>query len=197
MNQFFTSTSFSGKEVTARPTDSRANLCEKPRRPLTSLALKSMARSFFLSCIFLFPIFAVASDPMPKSAPNCSIELPPDGAGEDAAHTTLVRVFPRKSAVGSDYSGCQTAWIQKGETWEKFSVMYFQKGQLQTWLSSDDETKPLGLVCRFADGKLAAKQPEKCYVPMAGLKRTFAPGCVAEMIKSGKMEKACGTSLER
>jgi hypothetical protein len=156
-----------------------------------------MARSFFLNILLLLPILAVASDPIPKSAPNCDIELPPDGAGEDAVHTALVKVFPRKSTVVSDYSGCQTAWLQKGETWGKFSVMLFQRGQLQTWLSSDDGTSPLGLVCQFSDGKLAARQPAKCYVPIAGLKPTFAPGCMAEMIRSGKMEKACDTSLER
>lgn len=155
-----------------------------------------MARSFFLYCILLLPILALASDPIPKSAPNCDIEVPPDGAGEDAVHTVLVKVFPRKSAVSSDYSGCQTAWFQKGETWERFSVMFFQKGQLLTWLSSDDGSGPLGLVCRFSNGKLAAKQPAKCYVPIAGLQPTFAPGCMAEMIKSGSIKKECDT-LER
>ena len=162
-----------------------------------ALTLNHMARSLFLYCLLLLPILAVASDPIPKSALNCGLELPPEGAGEDAVHTALVKVFPRKSTVGSDYSGCQTAWLQKGESWEKFSVMLFKNGQLQTWMSSNDGTSPLALVCRFSDGKLEARQPAKCYVPMAGLKPTFAPGCMAGMIRSGKMEKTCNTSLER
>lgn len=155
-----------------------------------------MTRILVLSFIFLLPTVAMASDPIPKSAPNCNIDLPPNEAGEDAVHATLIKIFPRKSSVVANYSGCQTAWLHTGQAWEKFSVMYFKKGQLRTWLSSENGAISHGIVCQYSNGKLEAKQPPKCYVPTAGLKSTFAPGCMAEMIESGRMDESCNASFE-
>jgi hypothetical protein len=156
-----------------------------------------MHRSRLLHCFLalLAPFASVAADVIPISAPFCTIELPPEDSGENATHAVLLKVFPRKATVASDYTGCQTMWVQNGSGWDKFSIMFFVKGRLQTWWAADDANAN-GTYCQFTDGKLLPQQPKACYEPSnTGLQRSYAPGCVRESIQQS-LSKQCFASLE-
>ena len=156
-----------------------------------------MCRSAFLLMLGLVQFAALHAEPIPVSAPNCQVASPPTASGENANHGVLIKVFPRKSQVSNEYSGCQTMWIQKGNGWEKFSVMYFVTGQLQAWWYADDEA-PNGLLCLFSNGKLFAGAPKDCYVPRnLGLTNSFASGCMETAIGTGGISEKCSASLER
>lgn len=158
----------------------------------------TMCRTCFKLLLCLLPLSAVANDLIPKSAPNCNIDVPPVGSGETSTHAILIKVFPRKSSVGSDYTGCQSMWINRGMDWEKFSLTSFENGQLLVlWFAKDEKDSP-GLYCRFSNGKLLPKEPTDCYeLANLGLNSSYAPGCQEEAIRhGGKMTKECSESIE-
>jgi hypothetical protein len=155
-----------------------------------------MRNIFLVLFICFLPLSALASRPVFVSEPNCDISVPPVSSGETSSHAFLIKVFPRKTTVSMDYSGCQTMWIQTQETWQMFSVQLFSKGQLQAWWMLDNKN-PDGYVCKFSAGKLEADQPKGCYKPSnMGLAPSFPPGCIQEATRSHKMSEKCIASLE-
>ena len=149
----------------------------------------------FIGCLLSF--LCDAADLIPKSAPNCDVDIPPSSSGESETHAILIKVFPRRSVAGSGYSGCQTMWLQQGSSWGKFSVNYFVKGELLVWWSAVDDKNSTGLFCQFSSGKLVAGSHNDCYEPATlGLSASFAPGCIEAAIRDGKMSEQCNASLD-
>lgn len=143
------------------------------------------------------PILAFSAGVESLSGRNCQVSTPPDTSGETLVHGLLLKVFPRKSAVPLDYSGCQTTWLRDEQgKWLRVYVMRFSKGKLDTWWSARDD-EPSGRLCRFTNGTLNPKQPEECYEPGdTGLGSSFAPGCGEAAIKTRPMTSECIRSMD-
>jgi hypothetical protein len=84
----------------------------------------------FVSVYLLGLSVAVSGCATVKVGANCELISPPDGAGVDGVHQTLLKIYPRKSSIGDSYSGCQTVWVIEDGRWSPVMVGIFEKGQL-------------------------------------------------------------------
>ena len=79
---------------------------------------------------------ACATDPVLTADPTCRIDSPPADAGEGGDHAQLFRVFPRKSAMGAQFNGCQNFWLyaRGSDGWHRapvdFARFYFVHGRV-------------------------------------------------------------------
>lgn len=85
--------------------------------------------AFLLPCLLGFscctPVLAVGA-PMR----NCDLKKPPADSGEDGDHGILIKIYPRRGAIGTTYSGCQTVWAGDGTTWSVVMVGFFEDGKI-------------------------------------------------------------------
>ena len=139
-----------------------------------------------------------AQDAIPATGQNCNITSPPTESGVAVAmHAGIFKVFPRKSDMPRDYTGCQTIWSvqfdnlgrQQEITFQRALRFYFRGGAL---ILAHDEQR--GLTCRYQDGTSAAQlancpllDSEHSNIPAA----SAPPGCLEELTKTQTVSKRC------
>ena len=139
---------------------------------------------------------ARAQETIPTAGPNCEQASPPARSGlVVAGHSGFFKVFPRKSDMPRDYTGCQTVWSlefdDRGETFthRRDVLFYFERGVLV--LLRNEQT---GVTCPF-EGP-SATTPAECRdinnmdrndFPISSL----AAGCLEEILATQKAPDWC------
>ena len=99
---------------------------------------------------------ARAQDAIPANAQNCNLASPPDGSGVVVAgmRGKVFDVFPRKTDMPRDYTGCQVVWSIAFDpsgtqvlAFRRTVVFYFERGLLVL-----AHTEPQEQTCRYRDG---------------------------------------------
>ena len=68
-------------------------------------------RAFISLVLATLGLQACAADPALNADPTCHIDAPLIDAGEGSVHAQMFKVYPRKSAIGAQFNGCQTLWL--------------------------------------------------------------------------------------
>lgn len=147
------------------------------------------ACSIFLALAFITSS-ALCSNEVPQGL-NCSIIDPPALAGETYFMGMLAQVFPRKSEISANYSGCQTLWIWDDKSFIFDHGIVFKNGKvLGAWspemkfLSLDDCEKTKS--CELFEALPYSSYPKNCLKPLTGQQYMFggAPkppkGCISD-----------------
>jgi hypothetical protein len=147
---------------------------------------------------FLLCSDAWADTPIPSTAQYCDLAVPPPESGESENHGDLMKVFPRRSSAGADFTGCQSMWIFYGDHWLRVSLMYFEHRTLKAWWTLDDYGHNTGTTCWFEGGHLKSNQSSGCYEPAdKDLAPSLAPSCMdAGGGKAKAPSDACFKSLD-
>jgi uncharacterized protein YceK len=95
------------------------------------------------------------------SMPNCGLKEPPADSGEDAHQGTLMKIYPRRGAIGSTYSGCQTVWARDGATWSVAFVGVFENGTITRMRVPTEPGNPVEQ-CRMQSGRIVKGDKDVC-----------------------------------
>jgi hypothetical protein len=142
---------------------------------------------------------AMAAKPIAVRAPNCSVSLPPANAGEDVNHGALMKIYPRKSEMGPEYTGCQSTWIEHQGNWVLLSVFYFERGLLRALRMPHEQTRSKDIYCWYKDSKLEPGSSKRCFAPAQEVvpSSSYAPGCMEQAIsKGGVLTSGCLATLD-
>jgi hypothetical protein len=166
--------------------DGLAAFKDKERRPVRRAMIGSAA-------LLMTIAGAPAQETIPTTGLNCSIASPPSESGlAVAGHAGFFKVFPRKSNMPRDYTGCQIVWSVESDdlrggqevTYKRAAIFYFQRGLLA--LAHDEQA---GLTCRYQGGKPTV-QDGSC--DTRDIPISSAPaGCLEEMIATQAVPKRC------
>ena len=156
-------------------------------------------RSMLTGAAALLMTIAVArtQETIPTAGPNCDQALPPTRSGLLVAmHAGLLKVYPRKSDMPRDYTGCQTVWSlqfdDRGErfTYQRDALFYFERGVLVLIDTNH------GVTCRYESP--SATTPAECHhLKDADRKDTdfpissLAAGCLEEIVATQKAPDWC------
>lgn len=148
----------------------------------------------FVSCIlFLSATAACASPPLSNT---CAIKQPPSDSGEDFAHGVTLKVYPRASSMGKEFSGCQLFWMpaEKNE-WRLLSVVEIQHGKATSFR---DMATSEHFTCEYSAGVLKRGPKSQCPVPEDLIHPSFPSGCAARMMTAkGQVEGCNMDALDR
>jgi hypothetical protein len=96
------------------------------------------------------------------TGPNCSLAAPPANSGEEGGHGALLQAYPRASAIGPSYSGCQAVFITKAMRPAQLGwLVEVVKGDPVAMWSPDEKLKQLN-ACRFNRGSLVRGDASVC-----------------------------------
>lgn len=119
-------------------------------------------RAFIVIFLATLGLPAFAVDPVLTADPTCHIDSPPADAGEGADHAQLFKVYPRKSALGAQFNGCQNFWLYARGTDGlshapvDFARFYFVQGKVVA-------ARIGGVICRYSKaGTPAADNGAAC-----------------------------------
>jgi hypothetical protein len=110
------------------------------------------------------------------SMPNCGLKEPPADSGEDSDHGILMKIFPRRGAIGSTYSGCQTVWAGDGKTWFVVAVGIFEGGKVTRMRMPSRPEDPVEQ-CLIQSGRLVKGNEGTCSSLDMFPYNSMAPGC--------------------
>ena len=159
-----------------------------------------MRRRLIVATVLLMASpLARAQESIPSASPNCDLTSPPAQSGlVPVMHTGFFKVFPRRSDMPRDYTGCQAVWSVQSElhrgqpiTYRKETLFYFERGVLVV-----ARHEPTGRTCLCRDGTSTTNAAE-CRVPEGadvGAAIPFSsapPGCLEEVVASQKVPKRC------
>lgn len=68
-------------------------------------------RTFIALLLAISSATAYPADAAAGADPTCNVSTPPPDSGEGSAHSQLFKVYPRKSAIGARFNGCQSVWL--------------------------------------------------------------------------------------
>jgi hypothetical protein len=112
---------------------------------------------FYLAASTCLPTHAAA----PTPAPNCGLSQPPREAGVDRHGDVILRVYPRNPDIGPRYAGCQTLWMQDGDTWQTLTVVHYEAGRVSWIETAMGDKGPLDR-CLVQDGVVRKGDPAQC-----------------------------------
>lgn len=125
----------------------------------------------------------------PFSGRNCALPAPPAGAGEVSNAETLIKVYPRAADIRTTYSGCQSAWVGKGERWTLVARILFESGQPRAvWAPGDPPGAPR---CRYDGHRLVEGADDQCPDPHQLILRSLPAGCVERSRSAGGLASGC------
>jgi len=134
---------------------------------------------------------ALASDTVvPFQGPNCSLEAPPDTAGEEVRDGEVNRIHPRRRDLAKDYTGCQLVFAPRGDAWSVAESVYLERGVVLRSSYAAVPGQSAG-ECRFEDGRLAQGDRRACPSPRQIPFRSLPPGCFAEVRDNGVIADWC------
>jgi hypothetical protein len=94
-------------------------------------------------------------------APNCGLSQPPSDAGVDRHGDVVLRIYPRNPDIGPRYAGCQTLWMQDGDTWQTLTVVHYEAGRVSWIETAMGDKGPLDL-CLVKNGVVLRGDPAQC-----------------------------------
>jgi hypothetical protein len=100
-------------------------------------------RMLLMSALVLLCGCALADERDRPVGQNCDLATPPTGAGEEAHHGVLLRVFPRAREIGAHYDGCQVVWIQREKDVTLAWIVVVQRGEAVRIWSRDPEMRAM------------------------------------------------------
>jgi len=115
-----------------------------------------MSRRLLLTLLAFIASACSAMEPSLSSHPTCQLASPPIEAGENAVHAQLLKVYPRKSTMGQQFTGCQTIWLYgPGESGAQnaptdLMLLHFRNGHV---VSARIE----GRLCQYSESGKAEK----------------------------------------
>jgi hypothetical protein len=109
---------------------------------------------------------------------NCDLKEPPPDSGEDGDHGILIKIYPRRGAIGSTYSGCQTMWAFDGATWSVVTVGVFEDGKITRMRVPSRPEDPLEQ-CLFQSGRLVRGNEGTCSSLDMLPYNSMPPGCAS------------------
>ena len=119
--------------------------------------LKSVLVCLAAGAGLLIPLPTAAQAVFPK-AENCQLRAPPQGAPIASTHGVVLRQFPARSAISTEYSGCQSVWLADGHL---LSRAHFKHGALKDVWAFEPDKK--GLHCRYSAGVVVSPAtPDSC-----------------------------------
>lgn len=93
---------------------------------------------------------------------NCGLSEPPANAGEEANHGMELRVFPRRSDITPEYSGCQSIWLQIGSNSLNAGITEIHKGAPVRWWIPNSANPFDVTACNYKNGKGEADNSDAC-----------------------------------
>lgn len=125
----------------------------------------------------------------PFNGRNCTVSAPPAGAGEVSNAENLIKVYPRAADIGTNYAGCQSAWVGLGERWTLVARILFESGQPRAvWAPGDPPDSPR---CRYDGHRLVEGADEQCPEPHQLILRSLPAGCVERSRRAGALASGC------
>lgn len=148
---------------------------------MISHVMKISYRSLWISILFVG--FTTASVKT-FANDNCNLNLPPIDSGEDGERGVLLNIYPRKSMMPKNYSGCQTVWmLQNDGVWEKIMIGEFKNGQILRVKLPSSVEGPIQH-CLFKDDKLISGDEKICEQLNTRFPMSSMPiGCLSDTVK--------------
>jgi hypothetical protein len=145
--------------------------------------------SIVLSALLLWSehVFAVEQD-RPRGL-NCQLVTPAADAGEESGHGVFLQVYPRTSAIGPTYTGCQAVFITTAAEGTRLAwLIEVSKGNAVRMWSSAPEGHEI-LDCRYKQGSLLNGDPHACPAKASDLLLSTQPaGCIQGTRKGPECE---------
>jgi len=117
---------------------------------------------------------------------NCGLKEPPADSGEDGHQGTLMKIYPRRGAIGSTYSGCQTVWARDGATWSVAFVGVFENGTITRMRVPSEPGNPVER-CLMQSGQLVKGDKDACYsMDILFTYSSVPPGCASVGAADGR-----------
>lgn len=130
------------------------------------------------------------ADQLRPHGQNCDLAAPPAGSGEEAAHSTTLKIFPRLRDMTTGYDGCQVTWYNDGPQWQVVGITYFRRGTPAAFWSpvlvGEKE-----LFCKYQGGIRISGPPDRCPAFKSLRKRSVAEGCIDRARAEGKLPDDC------
>jgi hypothetical protein len=103
-------------------------------------------------------------------------------------HTGFFKVFPRKSNMGTAYSGCQSLWLDKQNgKYKKYLTAYYESGTLRVVQHYEPEEQ----MCKYEMGKLVDGDPRCIDRPGFFPIRSVPGGCTEKALRTGEPPAEC------
>lgn len=127
----------------------------------------------------MISVTAFAESPTKPEGKNCGLSDPPDTAGEESAHGMELRIFPRRSDIRLEYTGCQVLWLQIGSQSSKAVVTEVVKGVPVRWWMPKPPGNAELTACNYKDGKGTVGNSDTCPSELNkdSLIHSLPPGC--------------------
>ena len=119
---------------------------------------------------------------------NCDLKGPPADSGEDGDHGIPMRIYPRRAAIGSTYSGCQTVWAYDGATWSVAFLGVFENGTITRMRVPSEPGNPIEQ-CLMQSGRLVKGDKDICSSLDMFPYSSVPPGCAS--VASGEGQRDC------
>ena len=82
-----------------------------------------------LTILLLFnSILGWSNDNNRPTGMNCDLSSPPENAGEEHIHGTIIKIFPRARDIDNKYTGCQTTWMPDENQWAVLTIVAIESG---------------------------------------------------------------------
>jgi hypothetical protein len=131
---------------------------------------------------------ARAQEAIPTTEPSCNLISPPARSGEVFMHAGIFKVFPRKSDMGGDYTGCQTLWLVSFDESLKVASGYLERGVLVLFRIEEKG----GIICRYESKTLVTKSADCAEFEDTGFPfSSFAAGCHKEVNATQQVPDWC------
>ena len=111
---------------------------------------------------------------------NCDLATPPKSAGEDAHHGVLLLVYPRAREIGTNYNGCQVAWIQHENEATLAWIVVIQQGEVVRVWSQDPQMEAMLGQCVWENGIIKKGTSGACGDSKSMIMKSFLPGCISK-----------------
>ena len=118
------------------------------------------------------------ADSVPFKGANCAVPAPPADAGESLAQGAVLKVFPRKDALGKGYKGCQTTWIESRGHWIPLGVAYFEAGEVAGFWAPP----PDAITCKYQARAAMGKNAKSCPPANGVTVRSMPAGCASKVL---------------
>ena len=108
---------------------------------------------------------------------NCELQVPPASAGESESHGALLKIFPRGSDIGPQYSGCQSMWVEGADGWSLVARTELVGGDPVRIVVPDGSYAS----CEYRQGRLVSGVEAECADARFLLVRSLPAGCIAKL----------------
>lgn len=158
----------------------RLRIVRAARLPLVALLVPSL----------LFLSGCASTRTAGASMHNCDLKEPPADSGEDGHQGTLMKIYPRRGAIGSTYSGCQTVWARDGATWSVAFVGVFENGTITRMRVPSEPGNPVEQ-CLMQSGRLVQGDKDICSsMDILFPYSSVPPGCASVATGDGRRDCA-------